>query len=93
MPDPGFTRPDLCPVPAADAEAEPAGAVRGGLSADGYLPAGDWGWWYTSTTETYQGAWWPDDVLYGVAANSSHYGYSPTIGTCPSPPLPSLPVS
>jgi hypothetical protein len=41
MPDPGLTRPDLCPVPAADAEAEPAGAVRGGLSADGHPPAGD----------------------------------------------------
>ena len=41
MPDPGFTRPDLCPVPAADAEAGPAGAVRGGLSAGGHPPAGD----------------------------------------------------
>ena len=41
MPDPGFTRPDLCSILAADAEAEPAGAVRGGLSADGHLPAGD----------------------------------------------------
>ena len=41
MPDPGFTRPDLCSIPAADAEAEPAGAVRGGLSADGHPPAGD----------------------------------------------------
>jgi hypothetical protein len=40
MPDPGFTRPDLCPVPAADAEAEPAGAARGGLSADGHPPPG-----------------------------------------------------
>jgi hypothetical protein len=41
MPDPGFTRPDLCSIPAADAEAEPAGAVRGGLSADGHPPPGD----------------------------------------------------
>ena len=41
MPDPGLTRPDLCSIPAADAEAEPAGAARGGLSADGHPPAGD----------------------------------------------------
>jgi hypothetical protein len=41
MPDPGATRPDLCSIPAADAEAEPAGAVRGGLSADGHPPPGD----------------------------------------------------
>ena len=41
MPDPGFTRPDLCSIRAADAEAEPAGAARGGLSADGRPPAGD----------------------------------------------------
>jgi Protein of unknown function (DUF2637) len=40
MPDPGFTRPDLCSMPAADAEAEPAGAVRGGLSGDGHPPPG-----------------------------------------------------
>ena len=30
MPDPGLTRPDLCSIPAADADAEPAGAIRGG---------------------------------------------------------------
>jgi hypothetical protein len=42
MPDPGFTRPDLCSIPGADAEAEPAGAVRGGLSADGHPLAGDY---------------------------------------------------
>ena len=42
MPDPGFTRPDLCSISAADAEAEPAGAVRGGLSADRRSPAGDY---------------------------------------------------
>jgi hypothetical protein len=41
MSDPGITRPDLCSISAADAEAEPAGAVRGGLSADGHLLAGD----------------------------------------------------
>jgi hypothetical protein len=41
MPDPGITRPDLCSISAADAEEEPAGAVRGGLSADGHLLAGD----------------------------------------------------
>ena len=40
MPGPGFTRPDLCSIPAADAGAEPAGAVRGGLSADGHPPPG-----------------------------------------------------
>jgi len=40
MPDPGFTRPDLCSMIAADAEAEPAGAVRGGLSGDGHPPPG-----------------------------------------------------
>src|SRR5690348_13514256 len=41
MPDPGFTRPDLCSIRAATEQAEPAGAARGGLSADGHLPAGD----------------------------------------------------
>ena len=41
MPDPGFTRPDLCSIPAAAGQAELAEAVRGGLSADGYPPAGD----------------------------------------------------
>ena len=41
MPDPGFTRPDLCSIPAADAEAEPAGEVRGGLSATRHPPSGD----------------------------------------------------
>ena len=34
MPDPGVTRPDLCPVPAAAGQAEPAGAARGGHGAD-----------------------------------------------------------
>jgi hypothetical protein len=41
MPDPGLTRPDLCSIPAAAGQAEPAGAARGGLSADGRPPAGD----------------------------------------------------
>ena len=41
MPDPGFTRPDLCSIPAADAQAEPAGGVRGRLSADGHPLDGD----------------------------------------------------
>ena len=41
MPDPGFTRPDLCSIRAAAEQAEHAGAVRGGLSADGHPPAGD----------------------------------------------------
>ena len=41
MPDPGFSRPDLCSIPAADGQAEPAGAVHGGLSADGHPLDGD----------------------------------------------------
>ena len=41
MPDPGFTRPDLCSKRAAAGQAEPAGAARGGLSADGRPLAGD----------------------------------------------------
>jgi hypothetical protein len=41
MPDPGFTRPDLCSIPAADTEPEPAGAGRGGHSSDGHPPPGD----------------------------------------------------
>jgi hypothetical protein len=41
MPDPRFTRPDLCSIPAAAEQAENAGAARGGLSADGQPPAGD----------------------------------------------------
>ena len=40
MPDPGFTRPDLCSIPAAG-QAEPAGTVRGGVSADGHPPGDD----------------------------------------------------
>jgi Protein of unknown function (DUF2637) len=41
MHDPGFTRPDMRSIPAADAEAEPAGAVCGGLSANSHPSAGD----------------------------------------------------
>ena len=39
MSDPGFARPDLCSICAADEQAELAEAVRGGLSADGHPPA------------------------------------------------------
>ena len=39
MPDPGFTRPDLCSIRAAAGRAELAGAARGGLSADGHPQA------------------------------------------------------
>ena len=39
MSGPGFTRPDLCSIRAAAEQAEHAGAVRGLLSADGYLLA------------------------------------------------------
>ena len=42
MSDPGVTRPDLCPVRAAAGQAEPAGAARGGFSADGCPPACDY---------------------------------------------------
>ena len=41
MPDPGFTRPDLCSIRAAAGQAEHAEAARGGLSADSHPPAGD----------------------------------------------------
>ena len=41
MPDLGVTRPDLCSICAAAEQAEPAGAVRGGLSADGRPLASD----------------------------------------------------
>jgi hypothetical protein len=42
MPGPGFTRPDLCSIRAAAEQEELAGAVRGGLSADGHPPVGDY---------------------------------------------------
>ena len=41
MPDPGFTRPDLCSKCAAARRAELAEAVRGGFSADCCPLAGD----------------------------------------------------
>jgi hypothetical protein len=41
MPDPGFTRPDLCSIRAAAGQAEPAGTARAGLGADGHPPPGD----------------------------------------------------
>ncbi len=40
MPDPGYTRPDLCSIRAAG-QAEPAEATRGGFSADRHSPACD----------------------------------------------------
>jgi hypothetical protein len=40
MSDPRIVRPDLCSISAAAEQAEPAGAGRGGLSADGH-PLGD----------------------------------------------------
>ena len=42
MSNPGFTRPDLRSICAADGQAEPAGAVRVGLSTDGHPLAGDY---------------------------------------------------
>ena len=42
MSNPSFTRPDLRSICAADGQAEPAGAVRVGLSADGHPLAGDY---------------------------------------------------
>jgi Protein of unknown function (DUF2637) len=41
MPDPGFTRPGLCPIRAAAGQEELAEAVRGGFSADSYPLADD----------------------------------------------------
>jgi len=41
MPDPGFTRPDLCSIRAANEQDEFAEAVRGGFSADGHPRADD----------------------------------------------------
>ena len=42
MPDPGFTRSDLCSIRAASAQEEPTRAARGGLSADNRIALGDW---------------------------------------------------
>jgi hypothetical protein len=41
MSDPGFARPNLRSKRAAAGQAEPAGADRGGLSADSHPPSGD----------------------------------------------------
>jgi len=41
MPHPGFARPDLCSIRTAGEQAEPAGAVHGGLSTDGNPLADD----------------------------------------------------
>src|SRR5205823_1070673 len=41
MPDPGFTRPDLCSTGGASGQEKPARAARGGLSADGRTAVGD----------------------------------------------------
>jgi hypothetical protein len=42
VPDPGVIRPDLSSIRPAAVQAEPAGAVRGALSADGHLLADDY---------------------------------------------------
>jgi len=42
VPDPGFTRPDLCSISAVTEQTDSAEAVRSLLSADGYPPAGDY---------------------------------------------------
>ena len=42
MPDPGSPGPTCVRYPLPTREAEPAGAVRGGLSADGHPPSGDY---------------------------------------------------
>ena len=42
MPDPGIARPDLCSIRAAAEQAEHGGTARGGLTADGHPPAGDY---------------------------------------------------
>ena len=41
MPGPGFAPPDLCSIRVAAEQEEPAEAVRGGFSADGYPRGGD----------------------------------------------------
>jgi Protein of unknown function (DUF2637) len=42
MPDPGFTRPDLCSIRTSAEQAEPGEAGRGGLNADGHLLTPDY---------------------------------------------------
>ncbi len=58
---------------------------------DGFWGAGDWGWWYTTVNENI-GTYWNDDVVYGVAASTSHFGSSPTTGTCPVPAFYRTPI-
>ena len=41
MPYPGFTRPDLCSIPAANEQTEHAKWARDRLTADGRAPADD----------------------------------------------------
>jgi len=41
VPDAGFTRPDLCSIPAATEQTEHAEAARDRLTADGHPPTGD----------------------------------------------------
>src|SRR5262245_39666090 len=41
MPDPGFTRPDLCSIHAANEQTEHTEAGRDTFTADGHAPAGD----------------------------------------------------
>ena len=41
MPYPGFTRPDLCSIPAATEQTGHAESARDRLTADGHAPAGD----------------------------------------------------
>jgi hypothetical protein len=42
VPDPGFTRPDLCSISAVTEQTDSAEAVSSLLSADRYPPAGDY---------------------------------------------------
>jgi hypothetical protein len=42
VPDPGFTRPDLCSISAVTEQTDSADAVGSLLSADRYPPAGDY---------------------------------------------------
>jgi len=51
---------------------------------DGFWALGDWGWWYTTVNENIS-TYWNDDVVYGLAVTSSHFGSSPTTGSCSVP--------
>src|SRR5207244_2861357 len=51
---------------------------------------GHWGWWYTTTNENMQIAYWSDDCLWGVAVSVSKFGVDnwPQGGNpCPVPAL------